>query len=63
MTGSHAGAVVLSAENADNWRGNCLIAPDPYVAFAKIATLYEKLPAAKPGVHSSSVLAPSICAG
>src|SRR6202012_117016 len=56
---SHAGAVVLRADNADDWRGNCLIAPDPYVAFAKIAKLYEKLPAAVPGVHASSVVAPT----
>ena len=56
---SHAGAIVLRAENADDWRGNCLIAPDPYVAFAKIAKLYEKLPAAAPGVHASSVVAPT----
>ena len=59
LTGSHAGAVVLRADNADDWRGNCLIAPDPYVAFAKIAALYEKLPAAAPGVHASSVVANS----
>lgn len=57
LADSHAGAIVLSTEHADAWHGNRLIAADPYVAFAKIAALYEKLPAAAAGVHASSVVA------
>ncbi|MEP6484494.1 MAG: UDP-3-O-(3-hydroxymyristoyl)glucosamine N-acyltransferase [Rudaea sp.] len=59
LAASHAGVVVLREDDADVWPGNALIAKDPYVAFAKIAALYERLPAAKPGVHPSAVVAPS----
>jgi len=34
-----------------------LIAKDPYVAFAKIAALFERLPAAQPGAHPSAIIA------
>ena len=55
---TQAGAVVLREADADAFAGNALIAPDPYVAFAKIAALFERLPAATPGVHASAVVAP-----
>ena len=51
---SRAGAVVLRASDADAHRGNSLIAADPYVAFAKIAALFERAPAATPGIHPSA---------
>jgi UDP-3-O-[3-hydroxymyristoyl] glucosamine N-acyltransferase len=53
-----AGAVVLRADDAESCRSDCLIAKDPYVAFAKIAALFERAPAAAPGVHPSAVVAP-----
>ncbi|HEY6941887.1 UDP-3-O-(3-hydroxymyristoyl)glucosamine N-acyltransferase [Dokdonella sp.] len=52
-----AAAVVLRAADADACPRACLIAPDPYVAFAKIATLFERRPAATPGVHPSAIVA------
>ena len=54
---SRAGAVVLRADDADGHRGNSLIAADPYVAFAKIAALFERSPAMAPGIHPSAVVA------
>ena len=59
LSASHAGVIVLRAEDADAWHGDALIANDPYVAYAKIAALYERLPAARPGVHASAVVAAS----
>ncbi len=59
LAASDAGVIVLRAEDADAWHGDALIAKDPYVAYAKIAALYERLPASQPGVHSSAVVAPS----
>lgn len=56
---SRAGAVVLREADADAWSGHCLIGDDPYVAFARIAALYERRPAPIAGVHSSAVVAPS----
>ena len=57
LADSRAGAIVLSAADADAWSGACLIADDPYVAFARIAALYERHPAAQPGIHASAVVA------
>ena len=41
--------VVLRAADADGHAGTALIASDPYVAFAKIAALFEPPPAAAAG--------------
>jgi UDP-3-O-[3-hydroxymyristoyl] glucosamine N-acyltransferase len=57
LDGSHAGAIVLRADDAVHCAGACLIAADPYVAFAKIAALFDPTPAAVPGVHPSAVIA------
>ncbi len=56
---SRAGAIVLREEDADAWHGNALLAHDPYVAYAKIATLFENAAATHVGVHPSSVVAPT----
>lgn len=56
---TRAGAIVLRAEDTGEWPGACLIAADPYVAFARIAALFERVPAATPGVHASAVVAAS----
>jgi UDP-3-O-[3-hydroxymyristoyl] glucosamine N-acyltransferase len=56
---TRAGAVVLRASDAAACRGACLIAADPYVAFAKIAALFERTTAPAPGVHASAVVAAS----
>ncbi len=53
-----AAAIVLRGSDADACPRACLIASDPYVAFAKIATLFERMPASMPGVHVNAVVAP-----
>lgn len=53
---TRAGAVVLRAEDAALCHTSALIAHDPYVAFAKIAALFEPKPAVTPGVHASAVV-------
>jgi UDP-3-O-[3-hydroxymyristoyl] glucosamine N-acyltransferase len=57
MRASHAGAVVLRADDAPDCPGPALIAPDPYVAFAKIAALFDTPPSRTPGVHPTAVVA------
>ena len=57
LASTRAGAIVLRAGDADAFRGAALVAPDPYVAFARIATVYERMPAAAPGAHASAVVA------
>jgi UDP-3-O-[3-hydroxymyristoyl] glucosamine N-acyltransferase len=59
LANSAAGCVVLRAEDAAAWHGACLVTPDPYLAYAKIAALFERQPTVAPGVHPSAVVAPS----
>ncbi|MGN6705397.1 MAG: UDP-3-O-(3-hydroxymyristoyl)glucosamine N-acyltransferase [Rhodanobacter sp.] len=54
-----AGVVVLREENLADCPTTALIARDPYVAYARIAALFERLPAAPVGVHPSAVVAAS----
>jgi len=59
LTATSAGVVVLREENLADCLTSALIARDPYVAYAQIAALFERLPAAPPGIHPSAVIAPS----
>ncbi|HEX5489262.1 MAG TPA: UDP-3-O-(3-hydroxymyristoyl)glucosamine N-acyltransferase [Rhodanobacteraceae bacterium] len=52
-----AGVVVVSPEQADASPVPAILARDPYLAYARIATLFDDLPAHSPGVHPSTVVA------
>jgi UDP-3-O-[3-hydroxymyristoyl] glucosamine N-acyltransferase len=54
-----AGAVILKESDAGDCPTNCLLAPDPYLAYARVATLFDPRPAAPPGIHPSAVIAES----
>ena len=54
---THAGVVVVHQDAADSCPTAALIARDPYVAYAHIAALFERLPASPPGIHPSAVVA------
>ena len=58
LAASTAGAVVLGQDDAALFQGPSLVARDPYVAYAKIAALFERQPASAPGVHPTAVVAP-----
>ena len=58
LAATGAAAVVLDAASAANCPVPVLIARDPYLAFARIAALFERAPAVAPGVHASSVIEP-----
>ena len=59
LLSTRAGVVVLRGENLADCPTTALVAKDPYVAYAHIAALFERLPAAPAGVHPSAVVAPS----
>ncbi|MDE1894912.1 MAG: UDP-3-O-(3-hydroxymyristoyl)glucosamine N-acyltransferase [Pseudomonadota bacterium] len=59
LAATRAGVVVLSAADAAGCPATMLVAADPYVAYAKIAALFERLPAAPAGIHPSAVVAAS----
>jgi len=50
---------VLREADAAEYAGTALIARDPYVAYAKIAALFEPVSAAPVGIHPSAVVDPS----
>lgn len=58
LPGTRAGAVVLRAADAGANPTAALLARDPYVAYARIAALFEPPPAAVPGIHPSAVVDP-----
>jgi len=59
LPGTRAAAVVLRESDADHSPVPCLLAADPYVAFARIAALFEPRREAVAGVHPSAVIDPS----
>jgi len=59
LLSTRAGVVVLRGENLADCPTTALVAKDPYVAYARIAALFEHLPAAPAGVHPSAVVAAS----
>jgi len=57
LADTRAGAVVLRADDAAANRTNSLVAADPYVAFAKIAALFDRAPTPVAGIHGNAVVA------
>jgi UDP-3-O-[3-hydroxymyristoyl] glucosamine N-acyltransferase len=56
---TRAGAVILQEADAEDCPTNCLVARDPYLAYARVASLFDPRPAAPPGIHPSAVIAES----
>ena len=54
---THAAAVLLKAADAEDFAGNALIVPDPYLAYARISHLFDPKPKAVAGIHPSAVVA------
>lgn len=60
VSDSSAGAIIVSAKAADLFlERNVIIAPDPYLYFAKVARLFSPIVAARGGVHPTAVIEPS----
>lgn len=54
---SLAGAIIVSAKTADFFpERNVIIAPDPYLYFAKVARLFSPIVTASAGVHPTAVI-------
>src|SRR5687767_14485633 len=60
LADSKAAAVVLAPADAKNYSGNALIAKDPYLAYARIAALFDTSSQFTPGVHPSAVVAAGV---
>ncbi len=55
---TRAGAVLLREKDAGRFTGNILIATDPYLAYARIASLFDSRPGLPAGIHDSAVIDP-----
>jgi len=63
LSSTKAGAVILKTEDSGACPTNCLVAHDPYVAYARIASLFDRHPAAKTGIHPTAIVASSAKVG
>jgi UDP-3-O-[3-hydroxymyristoyl] glucosamine N-acyltransferase len=59
LPGTKAGAVILKKGVAASCPTNCLVAEDPYLAYARVAALFDPRPAAEPGIHPTAVISDS----
>ena len=59
LASTGAGIVVLREGDAGSFAGTALVAHDPYVAYAKIAALFEPKRPSRPGIHPSAVVDPT----
>ncbi|MES2489083.1 MAG: UDP-3-O-(3-hydroxymyristoyl)glucosamine N-acyltransferase [Pseudomonadota bacterium] len=58
LANTQAGAVIVGKRDGATFTGNGLVAPDPYLAFARIAALFDRSRDFEPGIHPSAVVAP-----
>ncbi|MFK8050263.1 MAG: UDP-3-O-(3-hydroxymyristoyl)glucosamine N-acyltransferase [Halioglobus sp.] len=57
LTSTQAQAVILTGEFSEQCPVDCLIANDPYVAFARATQLFDNSPKASVGIHPTAVIA------
>jgi len=63
LASTKAGAVLVSASDAEHCTVNALIADDPYVSYAKIATQFDPKRPMGPGIHASASVDPDASLG
>jgi UDP-3-O-[3-hydroxymyristoyl] glucosamine N-acyltransferase len=56
LTGTSAGAVIISQDDSGQFSGTALIVDNPHLTFAAIASLLHPFPAFTPGVHATAVV-------
>lgn len=56
LADTQAGAVLLTAKDAEGYEGVALIVANPYLAYARLSHLFERRPLAAVGVHPSAVV-------
>ncbi|HZW50871.1 MAG TPA: UDP-3-O-(3-hydroxymyristoyl)glucosamine N-acyltransferase, partial [Rudaea sp.] len=56
LAGTDAGAVILARADSDLTPLPRIVCADPYLYFAKVSSLFNPQPAARPGVHRSAVV-------
>lgn len=57
LSSSQAGAILLTAADAEDYAGNALIVANPYLAYAELSHVFDRKPRALAGVHPTAVVA------
>ncbi|VXC70133.1 UDP-3-O-(3-hydroxymyristoyl)-glucosamine N-acyltransferase [Pseudomonas sp. 8Z] len=57
LTQTQAGALLLTATDADGYAGDALIVANPYLAYAELSHLFDRKPKAVAGVHPTAQVA------
>ena len=60
LTDTRAGAVILTADQADSFSGNSLVLNNPYLGYARISAWFNRTPIPSDNIHSSAVIHPSV---
>ena len=60
---TQAAAVILNARDAAAFQGDVLVAPDPSLAFARVAALFDSARLFTPGIHPTAVVAAGASVG
>lgn len=60
LADTHAGAVLLTADDASAFAGTAIITGNPRLAFAQAAGIIYPEPAPSPGIHPSAIIAPGV---
>lgn len=61
LADTRAGAVILTPEHSAECQVAALISANPYVTYARVATLLSRTPVADAGVHASAVVSADCC--
>lgn len=57
LTQTTAGALLLTAEDAEGYAGDALVVANPYLAYAQLSHLFDRKPQASSGIHPTAVVA------
>ena len=63
LPATRAGAVILKQEDARSCPGNYFVSADPYLAYARLAKVFDTFQAVEPGVHASAWVDPTAIIG
>ena len=56
LLSTQAQAVILHADQAESFKGNCLVLEDVYLAYAQISSWFDSAPALQEQIYSSAVI-------
>ena len=57
LSTTQAGAVLLTAADAEGFAGTALVVANPYLAYAELSHLFDRKPRALSGIHPTAVIA------